>query len=78
MNLENKMLSKKLLSLKENSDDGHELGVLSDEALELENIAYIANCFFQSEAERNFGDAEEWKFRLKQAIEKYNDRIFSN
>ena len=72
------MLSKKLLALQENSDDGHELGELSDEAVELENIAYIASCFLQSESERNFGDAEEWKFRLKQAVEKYDERIFSN
>ena len=72
------MLSKKLLSLQENSDDGHELGALSDEAIELESIVYIASCFLQSESERNFGDAEEWKFKLKLAVEKYNNRIFSN
>lgn len=72
------MLSKKLLSLQENSDDGHELGALSDEATELENIAYIANCFLKSEAERNLWDANKWKYKLKQAVEKYDDRIFSD
>lgn len=47
-----------------------------DEYKLLKSIAYCALGMFQSENERNFGDAEEWKFRLKQEVDKYVEKDY--
>jgi hypothetical protein len=39
----------------------------------LEEIAYCASGFFESENERNFGDAEQWKQKLEQRTDAFYD-----
>jgi hypothetical protein len=69
-------LSEKLESCNNSGDFGKALEGYSEQAKELENIAYLVNCMLISEGDRNFGDAENWKHRLKQANEKYFDRTY--
>lgn len=52
----------------------HELDDLQLELLE--SIAYCAKGMFVAESERNFGDAKEWKFRLKQEVDKYSQEFY--
>ena len=42
----------------------------------LKKIAYCALNMNDSENERNFGDAEEWKQKLKQEIDLYKEKEF--
>ena len=40
----------------------------------LKKIAYCAIGMLDSDSERNFGDKDEWEFRLKQQIEIYKEK----
>ena len=42
----------------------------------LTNIAYLAEGMFDCEVHRNFGDAKEWKHKLRIATDKYYDFLY--
>jgi hypothetical protein len=39
----------------------------------LYDIAYCATGMFEAENQSNFGDANEWKYRLKQCVDEYEE-----
>lgn len=42
----------------------------------LEDIAYLSSCFLRSLNDKNFKDADEWKFKLSNTIESYENIAF--